>query len=106
MAPVSRFRVIGRVGVLGSGGIAIRAGLEVGQVFGQEGYEGFWGTKIGWALDHRRSCILYMEEKCKEKCKEKCNQHQWNAVAGVTEPNPKPKPVLSLRNEPENKNES
>jgi hypothetical protein len=79
------------LGFGGSGGIAVRAGLWVGRVFGQEDYKGFRGTEIGWALGHRRSCILYM----KEKCKEKCNQYQWDAVAAVTEPSRKPKPDLS-----------
>jgi hypothetical protein len=70
----------------GSGGVAVRAGLKIGQVFGQTDYEGFREAKIGWAL-----CILYMKEKFKEKCK----QHRRNAVAAVTEPNRKPEPVLS-----------
>jgi hypothetical protein len=59
---VSRFRVNGKVGHVrcrllgsqgsggfwGSGRVAVRTGLWVGQVFGQEG--GFRGTKIGQAF--------------------------------------------------------
>jgi hypothetical protein len=64
-----------------SGGVVVRRGLWIGQVFWQEFHEGFRGTKIGWAFGPQRSCILYMKEKCKEKYK----QHQRNAVAAVTE---------------------
>jgi hypothetical protein len=48
----------GSRGFRGSGEVAVRTGLWVGQVFGQEGYG---GTKTRGALGHRRSVYFIHE---------------------------------------------